>query len=678
MDCPACESVTLQPQLARRGVEVDVCPSCGGTWLDKGEIFLFAKDAKAVSERLRAGLAQSRASDRLSPRSGKPMQEFDYPGGPKLEFCTHSGGLWLDKGELEGVTGLEPDRPRRQAFGRIKGLLPLPNLGLRAVATLGTLYGMLTAILIAVSLVADIPTWPILAAGGLASLFHFLIGPWLMDISLRWLYSLTWVELDALPPHLQAFLRKLCHEKGIPVPRMGLIADGAPQAFTYGHTPRNARIVISEGLIERLEPEELEGVVAHEVGHAVHWDMALMTVAQLVPLFLYSLYRALIRMKGNSKESGPRLAVAVGAYLLYIVSEYLVLWLSRTREYYADRFGGEATGNPGALASALVKIAYGLAGQEPRAAADEKAPQRNPRLEAVGALGIFDAGTARGLALAAYNPKAARGRNPVDPELLAGAMRWDLWNPWATWFELNSTHPLTAKRLLHLSDQARHLGQEPYVVFDERQPESYWDEFLVDLLVYLAPAVALLVPPAAMLWAGGGRGDPNHLLGLAAIAWAMAYVGQLLFMYRDRFFPESSVAALLKAVKVSAVRPVPCTLTGTIVGRGVPGYILSEDFVVDDGTGILFLDFRQPLAIWEALFGFFRAEKFQGRRVTVTGWYRRAPVPFMEIRDIVAEDATRSRSWLVFAKMGVALAGAIGGTWLLLAEPLDGVFRLPL
>ena len=80
----------------------------------------------------------------------------------------------------------------------------------------------------------------------------------------------------------------------------------------------------------------------------------------------------------------------------------------------------------------------------------------------------------------------------VDKDPLKGAMRWDLWNPWAKWYELNSTHPLVASRLRYLSDQAVHMGLEPYVVFDEVQPESYWDEFLADIAVHLLPLAAFV------------------------------------------------------------------------------------------------------------------------------------------------------------------------------------------
>ena len=156
------------------------------------------------------------------------------------------------------------------------------------------------------------------------------------------------------------------------VPWFGLIHDGAPNAFTYGHHPNNMRIVITQGILDLLEPEEVEGVVAHEIGHGKNWDMLLMTVVQLVPLLLYFLYRTALQAGGRGKDNGYRIAVAVGAYVLYVASEYIVLWFSRCREYYADRFAGRVTGNPNALASALVKIGYGLAARGQLCPADEE------------------------------------------------------------------------------------------------------------------------------------------------------------------------------------------------------------------------------------------------------------------------------------------------------------------
>src|SRR5207253_2479236 len=109
-------------------------------------------------------------------------------------------------------------------------------------------------------------------------------------LSLRWMYTMRWVEADQLPEHLQQFVGRVCQEHNMKFPAFGIIDDGAPQAFTYGHHPNNARVVISRGLFELLEPEEVDAVVGHELGHAHNWDMALMTLANLVPLLLFYIY----------------------------------------------------------------------------------------------------------------------------------------------------------------------------------------------------------------------------------------------------------------------------------------------------------------------------------------------------------------------------------------------------
>ena len=121
-----------------------------------------------------------------------------------------------------------------------------------------------------------------------------------------------------------------------------------------------------------------------------------------------------------------------------------------------------------------------------------------------------------------------------------------------------------------------------------------------------------------------------------------------------------SVAALLHKVKVSGIRPVPCQISGTVIGRGIPGYMFSEDFVMKDDTGIIFLDYRQPLAIWELLFGLLKAGTFEGKRVTVEGWYRRSPTPYIEIKTIECDGKVR-RSWVPALNRFTAILVLVGG-----------------
>src|SRR5262245_2250814 len=335
------------------------------------------------------------------------------------------------------------------------GLLALPNLFLRSALTLGFLYGLLGLVLITLVYFEFLSAGLAVTIGVVLIVLQFILGPWFMDLMLRFLYTMRWAEPEDLPEHLRSFVAGVCERHRMRFPRFGIIIDGAPQAFTYGHHPSNARVVISRGLMEMLSPAELEAVVAHELGHARNWDMALMTLANLVPLLLYYVYYWAIRLRNvDDRAKAPGWLVAIGAYVLYVVCESIVLWFSRTREYFADRFAGQETGDPNALARALVKIAYGLAAQgtkkgDPPPDEKEAKKQKEKRTQyagagAWGALNIADHRASVALVIGTAGGSTEGKDGPagdLDVERVKSAMQWDLWNPWATWFELHSTHP---------------------------------------------------------------------------------------------------------------------------------------------------------------------------------------------------------------------------------------------
>lgn len=697
MQCPTCAQPTLEQRPASQGTLVDVCSKCHGLWLDSGEILEFSAEPRELEERLQQGLSDPQPSSRLCPRC---LREMDRGLLPDMEVhgeqCPACRGMWFQATEVKRLgsaggfeleipdeaSGQADETTRAAAHERLNllasGLLALPNLFLRSTLTLVLLYSLLTLVLITCSLLGYLSTtWALIAGIGFG-LVQFTLGPWILDLCLRCLYRFQWRSPEQLPDHLRAFIARVCGEHNLRFPSVGLIDDGAPTAFTYGHHPSNARVVISRGLLELLEPAEVEAVVAHELGHARNWDMALMTIANLVPLLLFLLYRFAM---DRGKDKGW--IVGLGAYVIYIVSEYIVLWFSRTREYYADRFAGQVTGNPNALASALVKIAYGLAAQKgisSEKAKDKEAEQarqkerrRAERIAALGPMNIFDKNAAVALVMGSASRGDAASAQ-LDPERVKGAMQWDLWNPWATYYEIHSTHPLVAKRLRYLGDQAAHLEQKPLVVFDRQPPESYWDEFLIDLSILALPTMCFLVGVALCVttWLQGHFWGLAFLAGGAGVA-GLASVIKTRFAYRHDFFPHLSVAALLHKVKVSAVRPVPVKLTGKIIGKGVPGLVWSEDFVLQDRTGILFIDYRQPLALWNFLFGLFRASRYQGKEVRVAGWFRRSPVPYLELYKLEVLDGSEpSRHCYTYVARLVcggllALAGFVAMAAILLA-----------
>lgn len=667
MNCPKCRGQSLSRSLGPKGIAIDVCRSCHGIWLDKGEVYYYSVKPQKTFEALKQAYAKTDASERECPRCRVKMREVRFlQADLALDACPSCGGNWFDDGEISALnralgTGLDvksqPSVQKAEEDVSWRGLIgiplaPLPSLGLRSIGVLAGLYGVLVAFLYLSGRFMELNTDRVMFYAAVFIIVNYLLGPWLTDLSLGWLHGLRWVEPTELPDPLRRFIDEACKKHRMPFPKVGIITDGNPNAFTYGHMPSDARLVLTTGLMDVLDEAELRAVVAHELGHAIHWDMAVMTMAALVPVILYYTYRACMRMSRTRSSSrgrkggSPFPLIGLTALLLYYVTEYIVLFLSRTREYYADRAAGEMTGEPNRLASALVKVAYGLAGRrEPSPA--EKAKDRVD-MGAARTLGIFDPTAAKSLVATTLGS----GRS-VSSENLLGAMQWDMWNPWAGLYELNSTHPLAAKRIEALGRQAASYGQQPFVHFHLQKPESYFDEFLVDLFFSWLPFLSAL--------AGAWRAPLQPWWLGAAAGFCVGYIIKTRFSYRTGFYPEMSVSSVLKRVKVSNVRGVPVRLAGKIIGRGVPGFLLSEDIVLQDDTGFIFLDYEQPLALFKWIFAITGAPKLVGQEAVVTGFYRRAPVPYVEVRSIRSAGLD-STCWTLEAKyiaMGLVLAAAV-------------------
>jgi heat shock protein HtpX len=248
-------------------------------------------------------------------------------------------------------------------------------------------------------------------------------------------------------------------------------------------------------------------------------------------------------------------------------------------------------------------------------------------------------------------------------------MKWDLWNPWANLFELASSHPLPAKRIRALGHQTEAFHQVPRYKFRLVRPESYWDEFLMDLLVHFLPLLGLLAGAGLavhLFFAGhtdiiGGIGAT--LLLLSAAAWLKRRV-----TYRHDFKDKRTVKSLVGEVKVSGVRPIPCMIEGKIIGRGIPGLFYSEDLVLQDHTGFMIVDYRQPLRIWEFFFGWMKSGDLVGQVGTAIGWYRRAPRPYFEMRRMTLKSGQTVTSYLYPVVQFFVYAGIIVGAFLLLTR----------
>jgi heat shock protein HtpX len=154
-------------------------------------------------------------------------------------------------------------------------------------------------------------------------------------------------------PDLHAMVDRLCAMSDLPKPRVAVIPTEVPNAFATGRSPKRSVVAVTEGLWRRLEPAEIEGVLAHELAHIANRDVAVMTFAS----FFSNVASLLIWFGGGLGRNREGPPIWLIALVVYFVSYFLILALSRYREFAADRGAALVTGAPENLMSALQKIA---------------------------------------------------------------------------------------------------------------------------------------------------------------------------------------------------------------------------------------------------------------------------------------------------------------------------------
>jgi heat shock protein HtpX len=158
-------------------------------------------------------------------------------------------------------------------------------------------------------------------------------------------------------PGLHAMIERLCIQADLPKPKIAVADTSVPNAFAVGRSQKSATVCATTGIMNTLSPSELEGVMAHELAHVKHRDVLIMTIAS----FFASLASMMMQFGfffggGDDDENPSFLVILLVSFLVYIISFFLMMALSRYREFAADRGAAVITGRPSALSSALVKI----------------------------------------------------------------------------------------------------------------------------------------------------------------------------------------------------------------------------------------------------------------------------------------------------------------------------------
>ncbi|AFY52657.1 Zn-dependent protease with chaperone function [Rivularia sp. PCC 7116] len=551
------------------------------------------------------------------------------------------------------------------------------NLALASTVTMSLMFGMVLVLALGIILIADSEN-PVAGLGiaiAITVLFNiaaFFLSPFLMDLTQNWLYKTRWVELaeiENLSPETIRVIRRVCQQKKIKTPRLGIIEDQNPTAFTYGSLPNSARLVVSRGLFTYLDDDEVATVYAHELGHIVHWDFAVMTVASTLVQICYLIYttaRTLGRSMGDSKIADAAKSASLAAYIFYFIGTYLLLYLSRTREYFADHFAAEVTGNPNGLSRSLVKIAYGIVEEGSRA----KEPSR--LIEGTRALGIYDAKAA------ATTGNAYRIAS--KPEKIGRVFLWDMFNPWGWWMELSSTHPLTGKRVRALSTYAEQLGLETEfdmgkVVGEGKNlnKKKLYGNFFTDILFFAAETIGLFVGIAVgIILESSGLNNPGLFVACPLIGVAIGIIIKAFVTYPNyEKAVETDVLTLMSDPYASPLRGRPAKLQGKLIGRGDAGYKFGSDLKIQDPSGMLYLRYASRFgSIGNFLFGMKRVESLINMNVSSVGWFRRGVAPWMDLIELKSENGTVVNSYHRFGSfvtagflivLGIGLMVLFGG-----------------
>jgi heat shock protein HtpX len=241
-----------------------------------------------------------------------------------------------------------------------------------AILLVGIIFAVFLAVIMyVISIFVQVSPFGMVAiavvGAGFFIFIQYLIGPAIVKAATH-LHYLKPSE----NPWLEETVKRLADKSGLPMPKLAIVPDPTPNAFTFGRTANSATLAVHEGLLKQLNEQEIEGVIGHELGHVRHKDYLVMTALSAIPLIAYLVasvsfmavqFGGVGRSGGKNNSGAIWIAILVAAafsYLVYFITQLCVMGMSRLREHYADAYSAYLTGQPRELESALTKITYGL------------------------------------------------------------------------------------------------------------------------------------------------------------------------------------------------------------------------------------------------------------------------------------------------------------------------------
>jgi len=233
------------------------------------------------------------------------------------------------------------------------------TLTLRMVILLGLLFGIIYVIVTLFMSALGVTNFYFYLGFAFFIVFlQYIVGPKIVEMTMR----VKYIKREDNPV-LFDMVSDLARKAKIPAPRVAISYINVPNAFAFGRGAKDGRVCVTKGILGLLNQEELRAVLGHEISHIKNKDVLFITLLSVIPLILYWLFLNLTFFGGGRRRGGGGYAALLGlaALIFYFITNLLVLYASRIREYFADKGAVSLGTPPSALATALYKLVYGAA-----------------------------------------------------------------------------------------------------------------------------------------------------------------------------------------------------------------------------------------------------------------------------------------------------------------------------
>jgi len=303
----------------------------------------------------------------------------------------------------------------------IRGLVASMSL------TMVMVFGLLFALLAGLGFYFDLGIYTIVGLAVVFGLFQWAIGP----VIVRWSTNMSPLNKDEFP-WIEETIYEICIKNRVKIPKITIANTSMPNAFVFGRSNKSATLTLTRGLLNTLSKDEAKGVIAHEIGHIKHNDMVVMTIISVIPTIAYFIAMSTMFGGRSRNQGGASVLIGIGAFAVYFITNLLILYFSRLREFYADNFAGRQV-KPSILANALAKITYGLSLQ--------KREVKSSTLRSFYAVDPVASSYEVSKFASYYKDQH------ISEEEVQKAMDWERKSSFSKFGEIFRTHPLTYKRI---------------------------------------------------------------------------------------------------------------------------------------------------------------------------------------------------------------------------------------